>query len=60
VLQPAIQPQRESDLHRLRRALEALATARIVELREKFAIGEIREVKPGAEIRVKDRVVPQM
>ncbi len=38
---------------------EEIATARIVELRERFAIGEIREVKPGAEIRIKDRVVPQ-
>ncbi len=37
---------------------EELGTAEIVELREKFAIAEIREVRPGAEIRVKDRVVP--
>jgi hypothetical protein len=38
---------------------EDVATAQIVELREKFAVAEIREVKPGAQIRVKDRVVPR-
>lgn len=38
---------------------EDVGTAQIVELREKFAIAEIRDVKAGAEIRVKDRVVPR-
>ncbi len=38
---------------------EEVGTAEILELREKFAIAEIREVRPGAEIRVRDRVVPR-
>lgn len=38
---------------------EDVGTAQVVELREKFAIAEIRDVKAGAEIRVKDRVVPR-
>lgn len=38
---------------------EEIATLQIVELREKFAVAEIRELKPGAEIRVKDHVVPR-
>lgn len=36
---------------------DEVATARIVEVREKFSVAEIREKKAGAEIRVKDRVV---
>jgi hypothetical protein len=36
---------------------EEVATAQIVEVRERFSIAEIREVKPGAQIRVKDKVV---
>jgi len=36
---------------------EDIATAQIVELREKFAVAEIRELKPGAQVRVKDRAV---
>lgn len=36
---------------------EEVATAQIMEVRERFSIAEIREVKPGAQIRVKDRVV---
>lgn len=36
---------------------EEVATAQIVEVRERVSIAEIREVKPGAQIRVKDRVV---
>lgn len=38
---------------------EDIGTAEIIELREKFAIAEVRGVRAGAEIRVKDRVVPR-
>lgn len=38
---------------------EDIATAQIVELREKFAIAEVREVRHGAQIQLKDRVVPR-
>ncbi len=36
---------------------EEVGTARIVETREKFSVGEIQSVTPGSEIHVKDRVV---
>lgn len=39
---------------------EEIATVRIVELREKFAVAEIKEVKPGVHVQVKDRVVPRL
>lgn len=39
---------------------EDVATAEVVEVREKFAIAEIRTLSPGAEVRVKDRVVPRL
>lgn len=35
---------------------EEIATARIVDIQEKFSVAEIREVKPGFEITPKDRV----
>ncbi len=36
---------------------EEVATARVVELRERFSVAEIQEIRPGVELRVKDRVV---
>lgn len=36
---------------------EEVGTARIVETREKFSVGEIQSVAPGSEIHAKDRVV---
>jgi len=36
---------------------EELATGRVMEVREKFSVVEIQSVSPGAEIKVKDRVV---
>ncbi len=36
---------------------EEIGTARVVELRERFTVGELQEVRPGYEPRVKDRVV---
>jgi hypothetical protein len=38
---------------------EEIGTARVTELREKFALAEIQSVVPGSQIRVKDRVVPK-
>lgn len=38
---------------------EEIGTARIVEVREKFSVAEIQTVEPGAQIRVRDRVVPK-
>lgn len=38
---------------------EEVATARVTELREKFSVAEIQTVAQGAEVRVKDRVVPK-
>lgn len=36
---------------------EELAVGKVTEMREKFSVVEIQSVTPGAEIRVKDRVV---
>jgi hypothetical protein len=36
---------------------EELATGTVMEVREKFSVVEIQSVSPGAEIKVKDRVV---
>jgi hypothetical protein len=36
---------------------EELATGKVTEVREKFSVVEIQSVSPGAEIKVKDRVV---
>lgn len=38
---------------------EEVATARIVELREKFSVAEVQSVQPGSQIQVRDRVVPK-
>jgi hypothetical protein len=36
---------------------EEIGTARVVELRERFTVAEIENLRPGIELRVKDRVV---
>jgi hypothetical protein len=36
---------------------QELATGKVTEVREKFSVVEIQAVSPGAEIRIKDRVV---
>jgi len=38
---------------------QEIGTARIIELRDKFSVAEIQMVEPGAQIRVRDRVVPK-
>jgi hypothetical protein len=38
---------------------EEVATAKIVELRDRFSLAEIQSVNPGAQIEVRDRVVPK-
>jgi hypothetical protein len=38
---------------------EEVATARVTEIREKFSVAEIQTLAQGAEVRVKDRVVPK-
>jgi Flagellar assembly protein T, C-terminal domain len=39
---------------------EEIATAQVIEVREKFAVVVIKELAAGAQVRVKDRVVPQL
>jgi hypothetical protein len=38
---------------------EEVATARIVETRDKFSVGEIQSVTPGSQVQLRDRVVPK-
>ena len=38
---------------------EEVATARVTEIRDKFSVAEIQTLAQGAEVRVKDRVVPK-
>jgi hypothetical protein len=38
---------------------EEVATARIVETRDKFSVGEIQSVTPGMQVQLQDRVVPK-
>lgn len=38
---------------------EEIGTARISETRDRFSVAEIQSVAPGAQIQVRDRVVPQ-
>jgi hypothetical protein len=38
---------------------QEIGTARVVELRDKFSVAEIQSVEPGAQIKVRDRVVPK-
>lgn len=38
---------------------EEVATAKIVEVRDKFSVAEVESVSPGMQIKLKDRVVPR-
>jgi hypothetical protein len=38
---------------------QEIGTARVVELRDRFSVAEIEGVEPGAQIQVRDRVVPK-
>jgi hypothetical protein len=38
---------------------EEIATARVTELKDRFSVAEIQTLAQGAEVRVKDRVVPK-
>lgn len=38
---------------------EEVATAKVVEVREKFSVAEIQGISPGAQIKLKDRVFPR-
>jgi hypothetical protein len=38
---------------------EEVATGKVIEVRDRFSVVEIENVSPGAEIKVKDRVVPR-
>ena len=38
---------------------EEVATARVMETREKFSVADVQTVATGAKIEVKDRVVPK-
>jgi len=38
---------------------DEVATARVVELRDRFSVAEIQSVAAGAQVQVKDRVVPK-
>ena len=38
---------------------EEVATAKVVELRDRFSLAEIQSVSPGSQIEIQDRVVPK-
>ncbi len=38
---------------------EEVATAKVVEVRDKFSLAEIQSVQPGSQVEVRDRVVPK-
>ena len=38
---------------------DEVATVRVVETRDRFSVAEIQSVAPGAQVQVKDRVVPK-
>ena len=38
---------------------EEVATAKIVEMRDRFSLAEIQSVTPGSQIEIRDRVVPK-
>ena len=38
---------------------QEVATVRLTEVREKFSVGDVQSVAPGARIQIKDRVVPK-
>lgn len=38
---------------------EEIATARVIEIRDRFSVAEVQNVAPGSEIQVRDRVIPK-
>ena len=38
---------------------QEVATVRVTEVRERFSVGDVQTVAPGARIQIKDRVVPK-
>jgi hypothetical protein len=38
---------------------EEIGTARVTEIREKFSVADVQTVASGAQIQIKDRVVPK-
>jgi hypothetical protein len=38
---------------------DEVATVRVVETRDRFSVAEIQSVAAGAQVQVKDRVVPK-
>jgi len=38
---------------------EEVATAKVVELRDRFSLAEIQSVSPGSQIEIRDRVIPK-
>ena len=38
---------------------EEVATAKVVEVRERFSVAEVQAITPGTQVMVKDRVVPR-
>ena len=38
---------------------EEIATARVVEIRDRFSVAEVQNVAPGSEIQIRDRVIPK-
>jgi hypothetical protein len=38
---------------------EEVATARVTEIRERFSVAEVQSVAPGANVQVRDRVIPK-
>jgi len=38
---------------------EEVATAKVVEVRDRFSVAEIQSASPGTQVKVKDRVVPR-
>jgi hypothetical protein len=38
---------------------DEVATARVIEMRDRFSVAEIQSVAPGAQVQLKDRVVPK-
>ena len=38
---------------------EEVATARVTEIRDRFSVAEVQSVAPGANVQVRDRVIPK-
>jgi hypothetical protein len=38
---------------------EEVATARVIEIRDRFSVAEVQNVAPGSQIQIRDRVIPK-